>query len=81
MALQAEQDPHQYPEIQNIIFLDGSPNFAKSIAHSFAYTSMDEALSDVTLQIAGLYLFTWEFSHNIKLVREINIMFHLLTKM
>lgn len=73
MALQAEQDPHQYPEIQNIIFLEGTPNLGNSYLRLLASTSMDEALSDITLQIAGLHLFTRQFSHNIKLVRETNI--------
>lgn len=79
MALQAEQDPHQHPEIQNIIFLEGTPNLGNSYLRLLAATSMDEALSDVTHQIAGLHIFTWQFSQNIKMVRETNIMLHIIT--
>lgn len=61
MALKAEEDPNQYPEIQNTILLEGSHNLAGSSIRLLA-SSVDEALSDAALQIACLLLFSWHFS-------------------
>lgn len=72
MALQAEQDLNHYPEIQNIILLEGSHNYANSCLRLLA-SSIDESLSDVTLQIAGLLLFTRQFPHEMNLVRITNL--------
>ncbi|GFY73232.1 fatty acid synthase [Trichonephila inaurata madagascariensis] len=67
MALQAENQPHQYPEVQNIFFLDGSPALLRVYSQKYNSSGVKREIDILFsfVMVLGVELNTLKFKEEL----------------